>query len=36
MGMDIYVSGAPCPMCMSAISWGRLDYAIGAAIAIAF
>jgi guanine deaminase len=25
MGMDIYISGAPCPMCMSAIYWARLD-----------
>jgi len=25
MGMEIYVSGAPCPMCMSAIYWSRLD-----------
>lgn len=24
-GMDIYISGAPCPMCMSAIYWSRLD-----------
>lgn len=24
-GMDIYISGAPCPMCMSAIYWARLD-----------
>ncbi len=24
-GMDIYCSGAPCPMCMSAIYWARLD-----------
>lgn len=25
MGMQIYISGAPCPMCMSAIYWARLD-----------
>ncbi len=25
MGYDIYISGAPCPMCMSAIYWARLD-----------
>jgi tRNA(Arg) A34 adenosine deaminase TadA len=24
-GCDIYVNGAPCPMCMSAISWARID-----------
>jgi guanine deaminase len=25
MGMSIYISGAPCPMCMSAIYWARID-----------
>ncbi len=25
MGHDIYVSAAPCPMCMSAIYWSRID-----------
>jgi guanine deaminase len=25
MGMEIFISGAPCPMCMSAIYWARLD-----------
>lgn len=24
-GCEIYVSGAPCPMCMSAIYWSRID-----------
>ena len=24
-GCDIYISGAPCPMCMSAIYWSRID-----------
>jgi len=25
MGYEIYISGAPCPMCMSAIYWSRID-----------
>ena len=25
MGLEIFISGAPCPMCMSAIYWARLD-----------
>lgn len=25
MGMEIFISGAPCPMCMSAIYWSRID-----------
>ncbi|MFF5210892.1 nucleoside deaminase [Streptosporangium sp. NPDC000396] len=25
MGYELYTSGAPCPMCMSAIYWSRLD-----------
>jgi tRNA(Arg) A34 adenosine deaminase TadA len=24
-GCDIYINGAPCPMCMSAIYWSRID-----------
>jgi tRNA(Arg) A34 adenosine deaminase TadA len=24
-GCDIYITGAPCPMCMSAIYWARID-----------
>src|SRR5713226_6126331 len=24
-GCEIYVNGAPCPMCMSAIYWARID-----------
>ena len=26
MGMEIFISGAPCPMCMSAIYWSRIDH----------
>ena len=25
MGTQIYISGAPCPMCMTAIYWARID-----------
>ena len=25
MGTEIFISGAPCPMCMSAIYWSRID-----------
>jgi tRNA(Arg) A34 adenosine deaminase TadA len=24
-GSEIYINGAPCPMCMSAIYWSRID-----------
>ena len=24
-GCEIYINGAPCPMCMSAIYWSRID-----------
>ena len=24
-GCELYVNGAPCPMCMSAIYWARID-----------
>jgi guanine deaminase len=24
-GCDIYINGAPCPMCMGAIYWSRID-----------
>jgi guanine deaminase len=33
-GCDIYVNGAPCPMCMSAIYWARIDHVFfGASLA---
>jgi guanine deaminase len=25
-GCEIYINGAPCPMCMSAIYWARIDH----------
>ena len=25
-GCEIYINGAPCPMCMSAIYWSRIDH----------
>jgi guanine deaminase len=30
-GCEIYINGAPCPMCMSAIYWSRLDHVYFAA-----
>ncbi|MCC3246092.1 hypothetical protein LG047_12290 [Methylocystis sp. WRRC1] len=30
-GCEIYVNGAPCPMCMSAIYWSRIDHVYFAA-----
>jgi guanine deaminase len=30
-GCDIYITGAPCPMCMSAIYWSRIDHVYFAA-----
>ena len=30
-GCDIYINGAPCPMCMSAIYWSRIDHVYFAA-----
>jgi guanine deaminase len=33
-GCEIYVNGAPCPMCMSAIYWARIDHVFfGASLA---
>ncbi len=33
-GCEIYVNGAPCPMCMSAIYWSRIDHVyFGASLA---
>ena len=30
-GCDIYINGAPCPMCLSAIYWSRIDHVYFAA-----
>ena len=30
-GCEIYINGAPCPMCMSAIYWSRMDHVYFAA-----
>ena len=30
-GCEIYINGAPCPMCMSAIYWSRIDHVYFAA-----
>ena len=33
-GTEIYINGAPCPMCMSAIYWARIDHVyFGASLA---